>query len=107
LGGEGAERWRRRLKEENRDRVIVFVGDRYGIFHLAELSVLTGIRLKTLPAHLGTWQDVLARYGLAPAAPRRSPRLLPLPSLTSPPPPNSFLLGGCSLNHDIRKCQIQ
>jgi hypothetical protein len=68
LGGEGAERWRRRLKEENRDKVIVFIGDHYGIFHLAELSVLTGIRLKHLPAHLGTWQDVLRRYGLAPTA---------------------------------------
>jgi hypothetical protein len=73
LGGEGAERWRRRLKEENRDKVIVFVGDHYGIFHLAELSVLTGIRLKTLPAHLGTWQAVLSRYGLAPTAPARPP----------------------------------
>jgi hypothetical protein len=70
LGGEGAARWRRRLKEENRDKVIVFVGDRYGIFHLAELSVLTGIRLKTLPAHLGSWQDVLRRYGLAPTTPQ-------------------------------------
>jgi hypothetical protein len=70
LGGEGAERWRRRLKEENRDKVIVFVGDRYGIFHLAELSVLTGIRLKTLPAHLGSWQEVLTRYGLAPTGPQ-------------------------------------
>lgn len=86
LGGEGAERWRRRLKEENRDKVIVFVGDRYGIFHLAELSVLTGIRLKTLPAHLGSWQDVLARYGITDAphalAPPRPPlaHLPPLPA---------------------------
>jgi hypothetical protein len=86
LGGEGAERWRRRLQEENRDKVIVFVGDRYGIFHLAELSVLTGIRLKTLPAHLGSWQDVLARYGITGApqalAPPRPPpaHLPPLPA---------------------------
>jgi Transposase DDE domain len=70
LGGEGTERWRRRLKEENRDKVIVFVGDRYGIFHLAELSVLTGIRLKALPLHLGSWPEVLTRYGLAPSGPQ-------------------------------------
>lgn len=80
LGGEGAARWRRRLKAENRDKVIVFIGDHYGIFHLAELSVLTGIRLKRLPDHLGTWQDVLARYGLAPTAPQA----------LAPPPPAHF-----------------
>jgi len=81
LGGEGAERWRRRLKEENRDKVIVFVGDHYGIFHLAELSVLTGIRLKTLPAHLGSWRDVLARYGISGAPDALAPPHAPLTHL--------------------------
>src|SRR2546425_7873900 len=45
LGGEGTARWRLRLKEENRDKVIVFFAEAYGIFHLAELAVLTGMRL--------------------------------------------------------------
>jgi hypothetical protein len=31
LEGEGTARWRLRLKEENRDKVIVFVADVYGI----------------------------------------------------------------------------
>jgi len=66
LDGEGTERWRRRLKEENRDRVIVFLGAVYGIFHLAEVAVLTGLRLKTLPPALGSRQAILARYGLGP-----------------------------------------
>jgi hypothetical protein len=66
LAGEGTERWRRRLKAENRDKVIVFVGERYGIFHLAELAVLGGLRLKSLPQELGSPQAVLARYGLSP-----------------------------------------
>jgi hypothetical protein len=65
LGGEGTARWRRRLKQENRDKVIVFVGACYGIFHLAELAILSGLRLKTLPPHLGSRQAVLARFGLA------------------------------------------
>jgi len=65
LGGEGTDRWRRRLKQENRDKVIVFVGAWYGIFHLAELAILSGLRLKTLPPHLGSRETVLARYGLA------------------------------------------
>ena len=66
LGGEGTARWRLRLKEENRDHVIIFVGDAYGIFHLAELAILTGMRLHRLPSHLGSPQTILARYGLSP-----------------------------------------
>lgn len=66
LHGEGTARWRRRLKEENRDKVIVFVADAYGIFHLAELAILSGIRLSLVPPHLGSPQDILARYGLSP-----------------------------------------
>ena len=66
LQGEGTDRWRRRLKEANRDHVIVFVGAVYGIFHMAEVAVLSGLRLKTLPPELGSRQAILARYGLGP-----------------------------------------
>lgn len=66
LGGEGTERWRRRLKEENRDKVIVFVGETYGIFHVVEYSILGGVRIKDIPQHLGSRQAILARYGLGP-----------------------------------------
>jgi hypothetical protein len=66
LHGEGVERWRRRLKAANRDKVIVFVGAYYGIFHLAELAVLGGLRLQSLPPELGSRPAILARYGLAP-----------------------------------------
>jgi hypothetical protein len=66
LGGEGIARWRLRLKEENRDKVIIFLGEVYGIFHLAELAVLTGMRLKRLPPHLGSSQSILQRFGISP-----------------------------------------
>jgi len=66
LGGEGTARWRLRLKEENRDHVIVFWGEAYGIFHLTELAVLAGIRLHRLPSHLGSPQAILQRYGISP-----------------------------------------
>jgi len=66
LEGEGTARWRLRLKEENRDKVIIFLEHAYGIFHLAELAVLTGMRLHRLPSHLGSRQDILLRYGLSP-----------------------------------------
>jgi hypothetical protein len=36
----GWQRWRRRLLEQTRDRVIVFAQGYYGIFHLAEYSLL-------------------------------------------------------------------
>jgi hypothetical protein len=66
LGGEGTARWRLRLKEENRDKVIIFVGQAYGIFFLAELAILTGMRLHRLPSHLGSRHDILLRYGISP-----------------------------------------
>jgi hypothetical protein len=47
LDGEGAESWRRRLQQENRDRLIVFVGQHFGIFHTAEFSILAGLRIKS------------------------------------------------------------
>lgn len=68
LGGEGTERWRRRLRAENRDKVIVFVGEHYGIFHVAAFAVLAGLRIKRvgIPPELGSPSDILARYGLSP-----------------------------------------
>jgi hypothetical protein len=64
--GEGTARWRARLKQENRDKVIVFVADVYGIFHMAEFAILMGVRLKELPPHLGSREAILTRYGLSP-----------------------------------------
>jgi hypothetical protein len=66
LGGEGTARWRLRLKEENRDKVLIFLGDAYGIFYLAELMVLMGRGLRRLPSHLGSRQAILQRYGISP-----------------------------------------
>lgn len=68
LGGEGTERWRRRLHAENRDKVIVFVGERYGIFHVSVFAVLAGLRIKPIgiPPELGSTSDILARFGLSP-----------------------------------------
>ncbi len=66
LGGEGTARWRKRLQEENRDKLIVFLGQDYGIFHLAEFAVLTHIPIRILPSSLGTPQAVLQRFGISP-----------------------------------------
>ncbi len=66
LSGEGTARWRKRLQEENRDKIIVFLGQAYGIFHLAEFAILTHLPLRRLPSALGSPQAVLQRFGLSP-----------------------------------------
>jgi Transposase DDE domain len=70
MGGEpvGWQRWRRQLLEQTRDRVIVFAGRSYGIFHLAEYSLLVGVKLKDWPPGIGTRQDVFAKYQLTSQA---------------------------------------
>ena len=66
LGGEGTARWRQRLREENRDKLIVFIGQAYGIFHLAEFAILTHLPLRRLSPSLGSPQAVLQRFGISP-----------------------------------------
>jgi Transposase DDE domain len=69
-GGEpvGWQRWRRQLLEQTRDKVIVFAQGYYGIFHLAEYSLLLGVRLKDKPPGIGTYPDILAKYRLSSQA---------------------------------------
>ena len=58
------QRWRRQVLEQTRDKVIVFAQGFYGIFHMAEYSLLLGVKLKDRPPGVGTRQQVLAKYGL-------------------------------------------
>jgi hypothetical protein len=66
MGGEpvGWQRWRRQLLEQTREQVMVFAQGSYGIFHLAEYSLLVGVKLKDVPPGIGTCQHVLVKYGL-------------------------------------------
>jgi hypothetical protein len=66
LGGEGTVRWRQRLRQANRDKIIVFIGQAYGIFHLTEFAVLTHVPIRHLPTALGSPQAVLQRFGISP-----------------------------------------
>jgi hypothetical protein len=66
LGGEGIARWRKRLEEENRDKIMVFIGQDYGIFHLSEFALLTHVPIRRLPSSLGSPQAVLQRFGISP-----------------------------------------
>jgi len=60
----GWQRWRRQLLEQTRDKVIVFAQGHYGIFHLAEYSLLLGVKLKDVPSDIGSRHQVLAKYKL-------------------------------------------
>jgi hypothetical protein len=66
-GGEpvGWQRWRRQLLEQTRDMVIIFAENCYGIFHIAEYSMLLGVKLKDVPPGIGTHQEIFAKHGLA------------------------------------------
>jgi len=66
LGGEsvGWQCWRRPLPEQIRDKVIAFAQGYYGIFHLAEYSLLLGVKLKDGPADIGSLPQSLAQYKL-------------------------------------------
>lgn len=60
----GATRWRRALEEQNRDRIIVFSNGYYGIFHIAEFTVLSGFKVRILPPEVGSAEDIHRRYGV-------------------------------------------
>jgi hypothetical protein len=60
----GWQRWRRQLIQQNRDTVIIFAQGWYGIFHVAEDSLLLGVRLREPPPQVGSRRDVLKKYGL-------------------------------------------
>jgi hypothetical protein len=66
LGAEGTARWRQRLREENLDKIIVFIGSSYGIFPLAEFAILTYLPLRRLPPSLGSPLAILQRFGISP-----------------------------------------
>ena len=65
-GGEpvGWQRWSRQRLEHTRNLVIVFAQGIYGIFHLAEYSLLSGVKLNDVPPGIGTLPEILARYRL-------------------------------------------
>jgi hypothetical protein len=58
MGGEpvGWQHWRRQLLEQTCDKVIVLAQGYYGIFHMAEYSMLWGANLKDVPPGVGTHQ---------------------------------------------------
>ncbi len=63
---EAIRHYRQRIAQENKAKAWVRVGEVYGIFHLAELSLLLGMRLREIPPEVGSREQVFRRYGLEP-----------------------------------------
>ena len=55
----------RRLARENRDQLIIFCDQTYGIFYTSEVMMLAGIRVKEPhPRAAETCEEIFARAGL-------------------------------------------
>lgn len=65
--GIGMARWRRQLSRDNVDKVIVFYQGSYGIFDVADLGILSGIRLKASREDRESIAYILERYGIDPS----------------------------------------
>lgn len=61
----GIRRWRQEIKRKGKNKAVVFIEDTYGIFWLAEIMVLSGVKVKDIPRQAGTREEILARYGIA------------------------------------------
>jgi hypothetical protein len=60
----GITRYRRRLEMLNRDKLLVFLGELFGIFRSWELMVLLGVTVREHAVRGETAQTVLQRYGV-------------------------------------------
>ena len=57
----GIDRYRRQLEARNRDKVIVFCGERFGIFRNYELMLLVGVEVRERAIMGASAEGVLAR----------------------------------------------
>lgn len=62
----GTRRWRRRKQRDYRDHVIIFIGEYYGIFHVEELAILSGIKVKQNALSIKAKEQVYKRRGINP-----------------------------------------
>ena len=60
----GIARYRRGLELENRDKVLVFIGEHFGIFRNFEFALLLGAQVRERALMGDTVQTVLARFGV-------------------------------------------
>ncbi|MEA4885009.1 MAG: transposase [Clostridia bacterium] len=62
--GIGMARWRRQLAAHNATKMIVFLGQSYGIYDVDELAALTGVRLKMTREQRDRIRGILEQYDI-------------------------------------------
>jgi len=60
----GIRRWREKVNMESKDKSLVFARDCYGIFWMAEIMVLLGVKVRDIPSQAGTPKKILAKYDI-------------------------------------------
>lgn len=65
----GMEKYRLDLKVQNRNKVILFDAESYGILHVQEMAMLGGLNLRDRSQGVGTREETFQKYGLEPPPP--------------------------------------
>lgn len=50
---------------KNRKKVLIFKGDKYGVFYLSEIMRLVGFRINDADSGVGSQSQILHKYGAA------------------------------------------
>ena len=62
----GIRRWREKVNMASKEKGLVFIGDSYGIFWLAEIMILLGVKVRDIPLKAGSPKEIFARYDIRP-----------------------------------------
>ena len=65
----GLERFWKKLKSENRNKVIIFVDDMYGIIDVAECMLLLNVKVKDFETMETSRKEILERWNLLDLTP--------------------------------------
>jgi len=56
----GSRRWRREIKKEEQDYIIIFIENKYGILHVAEFATMGGFKVNRAPDGMKTIKEIYA-----------------------------------------------
>jgi hypothetical protein len=75
----GMERYRLELLVQNRNRVILFQGNNYGILHVQEMAMLSGVNLLERSPGVGSREETFLKFEMEPPPPPPPVRLIARP----------------------------
>ena len=61
----GIQLFWRELRMKNRNKVLIFKGDKYGVFYLSEIMRLVGFRIKDADPGVGSRSQIMRKYGIS------------------------------------------